>query len=718
MTIAKSSTATQDPAPWSSTLQRFTELTETLYDPARLAEAARHLAQAPEARLDALVTACDGLGMQVTAFAASAEVALERFGNRPLVVLTGDGDPLIVQRGGARVRVEWPSAGEARWMSVSDLGELVAGHREREVAWLGIEARPDMETLRSEHDTPGGEPGMSPIARVRRLLVTERRDVSVVVLYGIAIGLLGLATPVAVQALVNTVAFGTLIQPLVVLAILLFAGLSLAAVFRALQTWVVEVLQRRLFLRVVSDLAVRLPRVDVRAVDGARGAELVNRFFDVFTVQKAAAELLLGGLEVVLTASVGLILLAIYHPVLMVFDIALILSVALILFVLGRGGTKSAITESKTKYAVAEWLEEMARYPVYFKHAGGGSYAQDRTDALARSYLVARGEHFRVLFRQILGALGLQAVASTGLLAVGGALVLSQQLTLGQLVAAELIVASVVASLAKLGKHLEGFYDLVAAVDKLGQLVDLPLENESTTEPATPAAEHGALELRGLRFAHAGGDYVLRDVSLNVQPGEHVAIGGGHGSGKSTLADLLFGLRRASQGWIRLDGIDFRNLRLEDLRSRVALVRRPEILRGTVLDNIRVGRPYISQADIFRALDIVGLTDELLELPNGLHTWLNVDDPVLSRGRAMRLTIARALAGRPSVLVLDEVLDSLEQSCRTKVLDRLFDEEGALTVVVTTDDDSIRMRCDRVFSLEQGTLRPCPPPPYDRGLTP
>ena len=125
----------------------------------------------------------------------------------------------------------------------------------------------------------------------------ERHDLAVVLVYAIGVGVLTLATPIAVQALVNTVAFGTLLQPLAVLAFLLLVGLAFAAVLRALQAWVVEVLQRRIFLRFVADLSHRLPRVRLSAFDAAHGPELLNRFFDVFTVQKASSSLLLGGLD-------------------------------------------------------------------------------------------------------------------------------------------------------------------------------------------------------------------------------------------------------------------------------------------------------------------------------------------------------------------------------------------------------------------------------------
>src|SRR5690606_23632125 len=266
-----------------------------------------------------------------------------------------------------------------------------------------------------------GSPGTSltPLRRLLRLLAPDRGDLWVVITYAAGIGVLVLATPIAVQALVNTVAFGTLMQPLVVLAALLLMCLSFAATLRGLQIWVVEILQRRVFMRIVEDLSHRLPHARWTAL-GSQGPELVNRFFDVFTLQKAIASLLINGLEVVLTAVVGMLVLAFYHPWLLAFDLVLLCAVLFIIFVLGRGATDSAIEESKTKYAVAAALEEMARHPTAFKTAGGAAHASLRSDELSRKYLLARHAHFRVLMRQIGGALGLQAAASAALLALGG----------------------------------------------------------------------------------------------------------------------------------------------------------------------------------------------------------------------------------------------------------------------------------------------------------
>jgi ABC-type bacteriocin/lantibiotic exporter with double-glycine peptidase domain len=261
------------------------------------------------------------------------------------------------------------------------------------------------------------------------LLRLERRDVLVVTVYGITVGLLSLATPLAVQALVSTVAFGNLLQPLLVLSAVVVLALLAGGALRTLQLYVVEVLQRRLFVRLVSDLAWRLPRVELAERDRTDGSKLVNRFFDVLTVQKSASTLLLDGVVLVLELIVGLALLAVYSNALLVFSLALFAAVVFVVFALGRNGIRTSVDESYAKHDVAGWFEELVRHETAFRTQAGRALGLARAEAFAREYLGARVRHFRVLLRQSVAGFGLQAVASAALLGVGGALVIRGEIT-------------------------------------------------------------------------------------------------------------------------------------------------------------------------------------------------------------------------------------------------------------------------------------------------
>ncbi|MEM7138605.1 MAG: ABC transporter ATP-binding protein [Myxococcota bacterium] len=525
------------------------------------------------------------------------------------------------------------------------------------------------------------------------LLALERPDIIVVIIYGVALGLLSLAVPIAVQSLVNTVAFGSLLQPLVVLAVLLAVALTGAAILRALQVRIVEMLQRRLFARVVTELGERLPRAKVHELQRANGPELINRFFDVFTTQKSVAALLLDGVDALLIALVGLIVLAFYHPFLLAFAIVLIAAAVVVLIPLGRGGTATSVEESRAKYAMAGWLEEMARHPLSFKLASGERFAAQRVETLARSYLDKRDRHFRIVFRQLVGSLALEAIASVALLAMGGFLVIERELSIGQLVAAELIVTAVVTSIAKLGGKVEKFYDLVAAVDKLGHMLDLPVERTDGGSPSGGGESPGRLLIDQVTIDENSGV-----VSIDVAPGERIAIHGPTERATTALADTLFGLAQPKSGIIEIDGHDTRDLSLRERRSRIAVVRATEILPCEIAENLHPGSTELPADEAWEVLARVGLEEQVKSLPDGLRTFVDVQGAPLTRAQAIELTIARALTGRPSVLIVDRTLDQLEPVERARVVDRLFSSEDTSFLVITEDPNLIA-RCDRVLSF-------------------
>ncbi len=551
----------------------------------------------------------------------------------------------------------------------------------------------------TSHDHP------TPFRRLVSLLRLEREDVWIAVIYSIAIGVVSLVAPIGVQTLVSSVAFSGMLQPIVVLTILVFVGLALASVLRAMQAIVVERVQQRVFARVTLDLSERLPRVRAEAFDREHGPELVNRFFDVLVVQKGAATLLVDGLGVALTTIVGMIILAFYHPILLAFDVVLIAMVGLILFGLGKRALATSIDESKAKYGVAAWLEEMARHPAAFKTGGGPAYAATRAEDLLRGYLDARRAHFDVVFRQIAGALAIQAIAGAALLGTGGWLVIQGKLTLGQLVAAELIVTVVVAGLAKIGKYLEVYYDLLTGMDKLGHLVDLPLE-PSGGDVLRRGALGAEVKLMGVAYAYEGGDDVLTNVSASIESGRRVALIGPNGAGKSTLVDLIYGMRAPTKGRIVIDGVDLRDISLGSLREHVALVRGAEIFEGTVEENVRMGRAEVSAEDVRRALSAVGLLDGLLAQPDGLKRRLTTGGPELSHGQSKRLAIARAIAARPRLIVLDESLDGLDADARRTIQAALFDDRTPWTLLMTSHDREALLRADQILVLDAGKLRP------------
>jgi ABC-type bacteriocin/lantibiotic exporter with double-glycine peptidase domain len=683
-------------------------------DPAEVDAAARRAAVPSQPAIETVRTLAAAAGLTTAVVRrALADVLADADPAYPWLTLrsTGEGlEALAVleaARGGASVMrpgvdlrpVRWGARRVLEWMGVPDAAA--------EVDWILAEPAAPLSLMRTRE----GSPTLTPFERLRALLRAERSTLWVAVVYSVVIALLALVVPIAVQSLVNTIAFGSVIQPLVVLTLFVFVALGFSTVMNALRAGVVEIIQRSVFARVATDVTWRLLRVRADAFDRYHGPELVNRFFDTVTVQKAAALLLIDGLSILMQTAIGMVLIAFYHPWLLAFDVVLVAAMLVIVFVLGRGAVPTAIGESKAKFALQGWLEHLAEHLVTFKSAGGAEYARVRSQRLLEDYLSYRRKHFRILLRQIVGSFALQAGASAALLGVGGWLVIERQLTLGQLVASELVVAGMLSAFTKFGKQLEVFYDLAAAIDKLGSLVDLPLERaggEATIAATGPAA----LAVRDLDVGYANG--VRRAVAidaLDIAPGQHIGITGPNGSGKSTLADVLFGLRAQTSGSVRLDGVDLRSLSLPELRRHVALVRAVELFPGTVMENVRLGRDHLSHAQVVEALQAVDLLEELLALPDGLDTELHPHGRPLSSRQACRLMIARAVAGRPRLLVLDGALDPVDDDLRDKLAETLLAADAPWTVVCITERADLLARCAQVVRLAPATPRHAPKEP-------
>ena len=646
-----------------------------------------------------LAESAKSLGLRARAALVSARAALDLVTDGALLVCRppGRSTSIIANFDGSGVETYDPVTLEQSRIAENQLPQVLSAtldlSEEDEDAKALCLIVEDLDLGHAEPESFHGRP----VSRLLALLRPELSDIWVISVFAFFAGVLSLATPIAVESLVNIVAFGRLLQPLVVLSLMLFGFLAFASMMRALQTYVVEIIQRRLFARVAADLAYRFPRVSRTALHGSYGPELANRFFDIVTLQKVSAQLLLDGLAIVLATAVGMAVLAFYHPWLLGFDLLLLGSVAGGVFVLGRGGINSGIDESRQKYRLAAWLEDLLRCQIGFKAAGAADFALDRANKMTADYLSSRRKHFNVLFRQLLFIFGLQALAGTVLLGFGGWLVINGQLTLGQLVAAELIVAMILASLAKLGKHIEGFYDIVASVEKLGHLFDLDTESMDgllTIEPGT------GVRLRITDVCHAAAETPLqRGFSLQMESGEKAALKSQSSAGSTVLFDLLYGLLTPDSGHVEIEHADPRDLRPDVLRGAVALAREVEVFDGTIAENVLMSRPEVSMTDARRALQTVGLLDDVLRLPDGLDTMINGSGRPLLATQLQLLMLARAIAGRPRLLLIDGLLDSLGDEQLGRVCTMLCQDSNEWTVLAATNRSDVAEKFPRIVNF-------------------
>lgn len=506
--------------------------------------------------------------------------------------------------------------------------------------------------------------------KLNEILGQESSFYFIAIVYGVGVSVLTLAIPISVQSLVNTVTFGLLTQPLIVLSILLLALLLFSGVLNALQTYVIELFQRRFYARTTAEITEKLVDADYLELTRRNGEDLVNRYFDVMTVQKSVTTLLTGGTSMILQTLVGLVLLAFYHPYFLVFDILLLILLWLVWRLFGQDALRTASFESQSKYDVASWLREIARGNMVFKSSTRRLDALKKSDKLINQYLDNRRIHFKEVFYQTIFLLTIYAVMSALILGLGGYLVIDGQLTLGQLVAAELVVTVILASFSRSGKYLEAFYDLVAAVEKISYIYDIPAEKKRKTIVEVD-------DLFDLNFNHAcvtSNRYEFC-FDYNFKKKQNYYLTAQYHSSKLVFVELLKGLIEPDRGDILFGNNSLEDISLLDMRDEIYIVDEPVLVEGTIRENLSIGKEKLSQARIQEVLELVDLghIDEIFE--EGIDTKLLPSGHPMWSSQLIRLEIARAILAKPKVLILSAIVDQIEEIRRERIINYLLEQE-------------------------------------------
>ncbi|MCC3159372.1 ATP-binding cassette domain-containing protein [Hymenobacter sp. 15J16-1T3B] len=555
-------------------------------------------------------------------------------------------------------------------------------------------------------DTPAAG-ALTPIQRLWRLLGTERRDIIYLYVYASLTGLIALSLPLGVQSVIGFISSGAVSTSLIVLIGFIVLGTLLVGALQVMQVYLVEFIQQRLFARVAFGFAVRLPRVRTEALNGQYLPELVNRLLDTPTLQKGLATLLLEVSAAGLQILFGLLLLSFYHPIFIAFGLLLVAALALLLRVTGRRGLETSLTESKYKYRVVAWLEDVARTVHTFRLAPRHRLVLGRTDELVQGYLGARRGHFRVLLTQYFGFVAFKTLVTAGLLIIGCWLLIEKQINIGQFVASEIIIILTINAVEKVLIKLDVFYDALTSLDKIGSVLDLPVAPEQHGAGlALPPSDQGlAVALRDVRYQYPGGSRtVLTGVTLHLKPGEHLGLAGYDGSGKTSLLRVLAGLLDDYTGQVAYDGVSLRDLAAGTLSAVLGEnLSHQHLFSGTLLDNLTLDQPDVSPQDVTWALELVGLRDDVYARPQGLATPIGIGTALPDHVR-QKLLLARALVRRPRLLLLDHFLPGVEPAERLRILQRLVSPEQPWTLILAANDPRALALCPRTALLRNGQL--------------
>ncbi|MEM9705603.1 MAG: ABC transporter ATP-binding protein [Pseudomonadota bacterium] len=519
-----------------------------------------------------------------------------------------------------------------------------------------------------------------------KILGPEKSFYYLAAFYGIAISLLSLATPISVQMLINTIANTGLALPLFVLSATLFGLLLISGLLNALRIHLMEIFGRRFYARMVSEIALRSIYAQNPFFTDDGKAALFNRYFDIIVVQKTIPYLAIGGFTLVLQAVVGFVLTSMYHPLFLAFNIVVIVLLWLTWVVWGRSAIRAAMDLSHKKHEAAAWLEGLGSSNGFFKSKRHIAHALTHTDTATGKYIEQHRFHFRQYFAQTVSLLVIYALASASLLGLGGWLVIQGQLSLGQLVAAELVLSAVFFGISQLGPYLTYFYDLCAAIEELSLFYDVEQEE--------PSGDH--LPDRcdsSLSFNNVHGDARGRDAVLNfdIPSGANVMAASANHGLQRFLANVLKRHDEPRGGYATFGGADILDTNVHALRQEIIVIDRPTIIETTVREYLRLNSDEHAPQETLRALEATGLEPVISQLPDGLDTKIAHTGWPLSIAEVMQLKLTAAILAKPRVLILNQLFDLMHEDCLTRALQYIEREEEITMIYFSNRRKDLRV---------------------------
>jgi len=317
----------------------------------------------------------------------------------------------------------------------------------------------------------------TPWQRLVEMLHAERSTINYIFIYAGLIGMIGLSLPLGTAAVFNLLSNGSMYGSTYILIAAILIGIIVGGILLLGQLSLVEFLEQKIFIKAALDFAYRLPRIKKKELEGENPQELVNRFFDVLTIQKGLTKLLIDIVAAAVLIFFSAILLSFYHPVFIGFGIFTILCIGIIIFVYYRRGVNTSIEESEYKYEVVAYLENVAAdLDAYRGQSDKMDQVMTITDEITSKYISARNDHFSILKRLFASAVVLRTILMGGLLLMGSYFVVQRQMTFGQFVAAEVIIVQISYAVEKLMTSLNTVFDMVTGSEKLAVVTDLDIE--------------------------------------------------------------------------------------------------------------------------------------------------------------------------------------------------------------------------------------------------
>ncbi len=526
---------------------------------------------------------------------------------------------------------------------------------------------------------------MQAFAKNFNLLIngSNRKFLYLALIYGISVSLLTLAVPISVQMLINTVANIASEEAIVTLAIILFFLLCISGLLIACQSYALELFQRRFYANMVGHFSLRTIFADQQYFRSINGTDLSNRYFDIMRVQTILPTLVTGFLATILQMLVGIVLVSFYHPWLLIFNFLFMLCLFFICRIWGLRAMATALDVSLAKYRTARHLEDLAQLNDFYKSETKSNQAIKKSDTLSQYYIDTRKHHFRNTFSQQIALLFLYASFSALLLGLGGILVIKGELTLGQLIAAELILIAVFASVSRFGYYLNKFYELNASLEEIGILFEVPTENLKGNKHLDNS-QLPSLVFDNIKYRFK---QQLFKLNLKIDNAAKVLVKSSNSSIQLNIIDLVRRYTAPIQGRVLINEEDIQDYLPSSLRNKVTIIDKPNLAEGTIIEYLRIHSPNASLAEINDVIDCVELTETIQMLKDGFDTPILANGEPLRTVEVLRLKLAGALLSKPQILILNESFDSISHHRRNRIFMKLCKIPDMLLIYFSNHQD-------------------------------
>lgn len=514
--------------------------------------------------------------------------------------------------------------------------------------------------------------------RLSNLLKLEKSDISALYFYAVVSGILSLSLPLGIQSVIHFIQSGQITTSWMLLVILVILGVILTGVMQIMQLRITENIQQRIFVHYSFDFAHRFPRFNRQALAGKIPAELMNRFFDVISLQKGFSKVLLDFTSALLQIGFSLFVLSLYHPFYIAFSFLLILLLVIIFRPIIKRGLETSLKESKHKYASAYWLQEIARADWSFRLIPNEKLSLNRLDEHANAYLKSREDHFQILWKQFSWMIAIKALIVTSLLGLGGYLVISQQINLGQFVAAEVLILLLLGAVEKIIQSLETLYDVCTSLEKLEQVRDIPVTfDENVTEKTIELFPIELIQLNTNENA----------AIIHLEKGQNTQLIGSNQIKVNTF------LRQLIDPTIDKNFAPRWNFHIPDGDQLTSgfdqigwFAKGTHLIEGSLLENVQFGRKTISDEQVLEVLNLVDLSHLYKYRQEGLDSKISKSDKFLSEEERDRLLIARAIVNKPNLLIISFIGSPITAKERLKLIEDIYQFNPKTTILLASEN--------------------------------